>query len=169
MKTKHPGMVLLHGGSQKGAELIASKWADARKVPQVAFKPDWIKHTKAAPFRRNDAMLETMPIGVLAFPGNGINENLADKARKLGIPVQKFTEKPALKRRLPHSRIPIAPSPARVPMLACRATGEQRSARAARGGLHDGSLSGFGFSAAGPPRSPSSMRACRKVFAFTPR
>jgi len=93
VKTKHPGMVLLHGGSQKGAELIASKWADARKVPQVAFKPDWIKHTKAAPFRRNDAMLETMPIGVLAFPGNGINENLADKARKLGIPVQKFTEK----------------------------------------------------------------------------
>ena len=87
---KHPDMVLLHGGSPKGAELIAAKWADQRKVPQIAFKPDWSKHSKAAPFKRNDAMLDTLPIGVLVFPGNGIQDNLADKARKLGIPVWRF-------------------------------------------------------------------------------
>ena len=87
---KHPDMVLLHGGSPKGAELIAAKWADNRKVPQIAFKPDWTKHAKAAPFKRNDAMLETLPIGVLHFPGTGIQDNLADKAKKLGIPVWKF-------------------------------------------------------------------------------
>ncbi len=87
---KHTDMVLLHGGSPKGAELIASRWADHRKVPQVAFKPDWTKHAKAAPFKRNDAMLDTLPIGVMVFPGSGIQENLADKARKLGIPVMKF-------------------------------------------------------------------------------
>ena len=51
---KHPDMVLLHGGSPKGAELIAAKWATNRKVPQIAFKPDWTKHAKAAPFKRND-------------------------------------------------------------------------------------------------------------------
>ncbi|MGY4403519.1 DUF2493 domain-containing protein [Bradyrhizobium sp. USDA 3315] len=87
---KHPDMVLLHGGSPKGAELIAAKWADNRKVPQIAFKPDWTKHAKAAPFKRNDAMLEALPIGVLHFPGTGIQDNLADKAKKLGIPVWKF-------------------------------------------------------------------------------
>ncbi len=87
---KHPDMVLLHGGSPKGAELIASRWADHRKVPQVAFRPDWTKHAKAAPFKRNDAMLDVLPVGVLVFPGTGIQENLADKARKLGIPVMKF-------------------------------------------------------------------------------
>ncbi len=87
---KHPDMVLLHGGSPKGAELIAARWADNRKVPQIAFKPDWTKHAKAAPFKRNDAMLETLPIGVLHFPGTGIQDNLADKARKLGIPVWHF-------------------------------------------------------------------------------
>ena len=86
---KHPDMVLLHGGSPKGAELIAAKWASNRKVTQVAFKPDWAKHAKAAPFKRNDAMLDTMPIGVIHFPGTGIQDNLADKARKLGIPVMK--------------------------------------------------------------------------------
>lgn len=84
---RHAGMVLLHGGSPKGAELIAARWADSRKVTQVAFKPDWAKHGKAAPFKRNDAMLGTMPTGVLVFPGSGIQENLADKARRLGIPI----------------------------------------------------------------------------------
>ena len=86
---KHPDMVLLHGGSPKGAELIAAKWASNRKVPQIAFKPDWTKHAKAAPFKRNDAMLAVLPIGVMHFPGTGIQDNLADKAKKLGIPVWK--------------------------------------------------------------------------------
>jgi hypothetical protein len=89
---KHRGMVLLHGGSPKGAERIASCWADNRKVTQIAFKPDWARHAKAAPFKRNDRMLETLPIGVIVFPGSGISANLADKARTLGIPVWKFNE-----------------------------------------------------------------------------
>ncbi|BCH21561.1 DUF2493 domain-containing protein [Mesorhizobium sp. L-8-3] len=90
VRAKHADMVLLHGGSPKGAELIAAKWADNRKVPHIAFKPDWDKHGRAAPFKRNDAMLDTLPVGVLVFPGTGIQENLADKARKLGIPVMRF-------------------------------------------------------------------------------
>lgn len=90
VRAKHPDMVLLHGGSPKGAERIASAWADSRKVPQIAFKPDWTRHAKAAPFKRNDAMLDVLPVGVIVFPGTGIQENLGDKARKLGIPVMKF-------------------------------------------------------------------------------
>lgn len=87
---KHPDMVLLHGGSPKGAELIAAKWAEARKVAQVTFKPDWSKHSRAAPFKRNDLLLEAIPLGVIAFPGTGIQDNLRDKAKKLGIPVWSF-------------------------------------------------------------------------------
>ncbi len=92
---KHTDMVLLHGGSPKGAELIAAKWATNRKVPQIAFKPDWTKHAKAAPFKRNDAMLEALPVGVMVFPGTGIQANLADKAKKLGIPVWNYGDQPA--------------------------------------------------------------------------
>ena len=84
---KHPGMVLLHGGSPKGAERIAACWADNRRVPQVAFKPDFNRHRNAAPFKRNDQLLDVLPIGVVVFPGSGISDNLADKARKLGIPL----------------------------------------------------------------------------------
>jgi hypothetical protein len=61
-------MVLLHGGSPNGAERIAACWADSRKVQQIAFKPDWSRHAKAAPFKRNDQMLDAMPIGVIVFP-----------------------------------------------------------------------------------------------------
>ncbi|MDE5452928.1 DUF2493 domain-containing protein [Bradyrhizobium sp. CSA112] len=90
VRTKYPDMVLLHGGSQKGAERIASRWADHRKVRQIAFKPDWTRHGKAAPFKRNDQILDILPVGIMVFPGTGIQDNLADKARKLGIPVWKF-------------------------------------------------------------------------------
>jgi hypothetical protein len=70
---KYPDMVLLHGGFTKGAESIASKWADARKVPQIAFKPDFNKYPKAAPFKRNDVMLERLlPTGALVFGNGGI-------------------------------------------------------------------------------------------------
>jgi hypothetical protein len=87
VRAKHSDMVLLHGAGPKSAERIAACWADNRKVPQVAFKPDWTRHKNAAPFKRNDATLEALPIGVIVFPGSGIVENLADKARKIGIPV----------------------------------------------------------------------------------
>lgn len=89
-RTKFPDMVLLHGGSPKGAERIAACWAETRKVTQIAFKPNWTKHAKAAPFRRNDDMLLVMPSGVIIFPGSGITGNLADKARRFGIPVWRF-------------------------------------------------------------------------------
>ena len=88
-RAKHPDMILLHGGSPRSAERIAAKWADAKGVPQVVFRPDWANHGKAAPFKRNDALLEELPVGVIAFPGSGITNNLVDKARKLGIPVMR--------------------------------------------------------------------------------
>jgi len=90
VQAKHPDMVLLHGGSPKGAERIAAAWADNRKIPQIAFKPDWAKHAKAAPFKRNGAMLAVLPVGVMVFPGTGIQDNLSDKAKVLGIPVWRF-------------------------------------------------------------------------------
>lgn len=49
-----------------------------------------IRLPKAAPFKRNDQMLEIPPIGVMIFPGTGIQDNFADKARKRGLPVVKF-------------------------------------------------------------------------------
>ncbi len=81
-------MVLVHGGGP-GVEKIAASWAERNGVHQIVCKPDWDRHGRAAPFRRNDDLLNLLPKGVIAFPGSGITENLVDKARQLGIPVQK--------------------------------------------------------------------------------
>jgi hypothetical protein len=37
---------------------VSGKQGAVHKAPQVAFKPDWSKHAKAAPFKRNDQMLD---------------------------------------------------------------------------------------------------------------
>jgi len=90
VRAKHADMVLLHGGSPKGAEKIAACWADNRNCPQIVFKPDWTRHGQAAPFKRNDQLLDTVPIGLIVFPGSGITDNLADKARAMGVPLYDF-------------------------------------------------------------------------------
>ena len=88
VREKYTDMVLVHGGGP-GVERIAASWAEQRGVHQIVCKPDWDRHGRAAPFRRNDDLLNLLPKGVIAFPGSGITDNLVDKAVKLGIPVQR--------------------------------------------------------------------------------
>ena len=83
-------MVPLHGGSPKGVERIAACWADARTVPQSASRLDATRSRNAAPFKRDDLLLAALPVGAMVFPGSGISDNLADKARTLGIPLFDF-------------------------------------------------------------------------------
>ena len=82
-RAKHADIVLVHGGGP-GVEKVAARWAENNGVDQIVCKPDWEKHGRAAPFRRNDELLNLLPKGVIAFPGNGITDNLVDKAIKLG-------------------------------------------------------------------------------------
>lgn len=91
--SKHTDMILLHGGAPRGAERIASAWADNRGVTQIVFKPDWTRNGKSAPFKRNDRLIDLLPIGLIVFPGSGITDNLADKARAMGIPLLDFRPK----------------------------------------------------------------------------
>ena len=89
-RTKYDDLVLVHGGGP-GVENIAASWAERNGVHQIVCKPDWQRHGRAAPFRRNDELLNLLPKGVIAFPasGGGITENLIDRARQMGIPVLK--------------------------------------------------------------------------------
>ncbi len=89
LKVKYDDVILVHGGGS-GVEKIAARWAERNAVHQIICKPDWTAHGRAAPFRRNDDLLNLLPKGLIAFPGSGITDNLVDKARKLGIPVQRI-------------------------------------------------------------------------------
>ena len=88
-REKYQDMVLVHGAAP-GYEKIAASWADTHGIQQIVCRPDWKAHGRAAPFRRNDALLNLLPKGVIAFPGTGVTENLVDKARQLGIPVHRI-------------------------------------------------------------------------------
>ena len=85
-RAKYSDIVIVHGGGP-GVDRIAARWAETNGVHQIVCKPDWTRHGRAAPFRRNDEMLDLLPRGVIAFPGNGITGNLVDRARQMGIPV----------------------------------------------------------------------------------
>ena len=86
---KYPDIVLVHGGGP-GVEKFAARWAEARGVHQVICRPDWNRHGKAAPFRRNSEMLNLLPKGLILFPSDsGITANLPDQATVTGMPVMK--------------------------------------------------------------------------------
>ena len=55
--------------------------------PKIVFKPDFARHRKAAPFKRNDMMVAAGLTGVVLFPGNGITPNLGQKADQAGVRV----------------------------------------------------------------------------------
>ncbi|WP_443029272.1 DUF7146 domain-containing protein [Sphingopyxis sp. A083] len=80
-----------------GDTLVAAYLAarGTRGVPQVAFRPDWNRDKKAAPFKRNERLIDAMPTGLIVFSGTGIQDNLVDKARAFGIPVWDFRIKEA--------------------------------------------------------------------------
>ena len=85
---RYPDMVLVHGGTKTGAEAIAKSWAEHHGISQIKCSPDWKTHNRAAPFRRNDEMLKLNLRALVACPGNGVTENLIDKARAKRVPVR---------------------------------------------------------------------------------
>ena len=87
VKTRHPDMILMHGGSAKGADKIAACWADNRGVVQIAFKPNFAKHGRGAPFKRNEELMAAQPVALVSFPGSGISSNMVDKARAARVKI----------------------------------------------------------------------------------
>lgn len=81
-------MVLVHGGNSKGVDKIASLWAQSRSVATVICRPDFSRHGKAAPFKRNDQIIRLKPQAVIFFPSeSGVALNLAQKAAEKKITV----------------------------------------------------------------------------------
>jgi hypothetical protein len=77
-------MVLVHGGDSKGVDRLAAAWAEARKVPQIAFGLD-SRLGQRAGFKRNEQMLSLSPRYLVAFAGNGVLERLVIQAKEKGV------------------------------------------------------------------------------------
>jgi hypothetical protein len=79
-------------------------------MTRIAFKPNWNRDDKSAPFKRNDRILDFVPVGVIIFQGSGIAGNLADKAKELGMPI--------LEHRSSSIAIADGPTVTELPLLA---------------------------------------------------
>jgi hypothetical protein len=92
-----PAMALATTGL-KGAEKIAMRWAQQKRVTIVLAKADFNRHGRAAPFRANDEILALDPVHVLTLARSldpagseaatpfGPALNLAQEAAKRGVP-----------------------------------------------------------------------------------
>ena len=95
-KETYPNMALVTTGLH-GAEKIAMRWAQQKRVTIVLAKADFGKHGRAAPFRANDEMMALDPVHVLTLAASletgaaestpfGPALNLAQEAAKRGVP-----------------------------------------------------------------------------------
>jgi len=91
-----PDMALATSGA-KGAEKLAIKWANQKRVTLVLAKADFDRNGRAAPFRANDELIALEPVCVLTLPNTldpvrgealqpfGPALNLAQKAAEKGL------------------------------------------------------------------------------------
>ena len=96
-KETYPTMALVTTGLH-GAEKIAMRWAQQKRVTIVLAKADFNRHGRSAPFRANDEMMALDPVHVLTLAATlettGVAEsapfgpalNLAQEAAKRGVP-----------------------------------------------------------------------------------
>lgn len=99
-KAANPKMVLITSGQNKGIDKIATSWAANNEVPVIEQKPDFQSHgKKAAPFKRNDAVMKLKPAAVLCFlkegDRNGVAMNLVQKAEEAGVTAKRFGQRTA--------------------------------------------------------------------------
>ena len=94
----YPTMALATTGL-KGAEKIAMRWAQQKRVAVVLSKADFDRHGRAAPFRANDAILALDPVHVLTL-AKSLEAVEGEEAASFGPALNLGQE--ALKRGIPH-------------------------------------------------------------------
>lgn len=81
-RTQWPDMVLATTGA-KGAERLALRWAQQKRVTLVLARADFERHGKAAPFRANDELLALEPTCCLTL-AQSLNGQRRDRTRPFG-------------------------------------------------------------------------------------
>lgn len=77
--------LVIHGAA-KGADLLASEWAQARGISQTACPAAWGAYGKAAGPMRNQYMIDVhKPAIVVAFPGGRGTADMTQRAQRSGV------------------------------------------------------------------------------------
>ena len=83
---KKPDMYIAHGNAP-GVLQDVSDWAVSRKVEQVHFNLDYSVPAQMRIIKRDEAILDINPVGVVEFRNGDKTTHLADAARRHKIPV----------------------------------------------------------------------------------
>lgn len=82
------GISCIIQGGAKGADRLASMWADRARVDDELYEADWENQGSFAGPARNKRMLEEgRPDLVVAFPGGRGTADMVRKARRAGVEV----------------------------------------------------------------------------------
>ncbi|WP_206245693.1 DUF2493 domain-containing protein [Novosphingobium terrae] len=86
IKARIPNMVLVTTGQHRGADKIASAWADHRGVHTVMFRLSHRNQGKAG-FDRNKSLINLQPVEAIICEGSFMQVDLAKLCRGHGVPV----------------------------------------------------------------------------------
>lgn len=86
-----PVVTIIHGGA-RGADLLAGDWAVCNWCPTEEYKADWDRLGKSAGFIRNQLMIDSKPVLVVAFPGGNGTAHTVNRAKVAGIEVLEVHE-----------------------------------------------------------------------------
>ncbi|MEA4969294.1 MAG: SLOG family protein [Candidatus Pelethousia sp.] len=76
-------------GGARGVDTLAEHWADQNNIPKVIFKPDYKRHGRAAPIKRNVLIVEAADLVVAIWDGESRGTKFTiDYAKQVGKPVQ---------------------------------------------------------------------------------
>lgn len=85
---RESGISRIIEGGARGADRLASDWADSVAVPTTRYEADWKAFGSFAGHMRNTTMLEDgQPDVVIAFAGGAGTRNMIRQARKAGVEV----------------------------------------------------------------------------------
>lgn len=80
-------LVIVHGNA-RGADSLAKKWAEYWDCPSFAIPAEWNKLGDKAGSKRNQQMLDWLPIDlVIAFPGGVGTRDMVTRAEKAKIEI----------------------------------------------------------------------------------
>lgn len=84
--------VIVTGGA-RGVDSLAAAYARANGLKTIIHLPDYKRHGRGAPLRRNDLIVRDSDILLAFWDGKSRGtKNTIDKAKKAGIPVFVITE-----------------------------------------------------------------------------
>jgi len=88
---KPPATHIIHG-TARGADKLASDWAQSRNIPETRFRAEWEIFGRAAgPLRNQKMLMEGKPDLVVAFPGSAGTADMVRRAKAAGVRVIELT------------------------------------------------------------------------------